>query len=139
MYRFVREMIHFRKQHPVLRKSSFFTGMCNGEDAVPDITWHGPGSGSPDWSENSHCIACCINGSSTDNGDRDSDLFMAFNASLYNKKFTIPPAPSEKPWRLKIDTARPSPEDILPDDIAAILEGTTYLVRRFSSVVLISG
>ncbi|HQO01966.1 MAG TPA: glycogen debranching protein GlgX [Spirochaetota bacterium] len=139
VYRFVREMIGFRKEHPVLRKSSFFTGMQKEGEFSPDITWHGPGSGGPDWSESSHCIACCINGSSTDNGTRDVDLFMVFNASLYNKTFVLPPAPSGKPWRLKIDTSRRSPDDFLAPDREISPDGNTVRVQRFSSVVLISG
>jgi len=138
IFLFCKGMIRFRGEHPILRKNSFFSGETAQGFSAPDISWHGPQPFQPDWSDGSNTVACLINGAyaSLENGDRDSDLYCVFNASLYGLLFTPPESPSGKPWRLAVDTSKSSPHDI-PASRPPLLE-RHYYVRRVSTVVLIA-
>ncbi len=141
LFRFMRRLIEFRREHVILRKSTFFTGTAGNGFLHPDITWHGPYAYSPDWSPASHVIACLINGEYAllENASRDADLYFIFNASHYSRYFEIPPSPSERPWKRKIDTHLESPDDFLEKGAETPVTENRYYVHRLSTVVLIAG
>ncbi len=120
-FRFVRQMIAFRKRHPSLARSRFWR---------EDVRWFGP-RGVVDLSQSSHEIALCLRGSS----QRDDDLYIMVNGGPDDACFVIQDV-EERPWRLAVDTASASPEDI---DIAAAvaLPHASYVVRTRSVVVLV--
>ena len=105
LFRFTREMIRFRKEHPVLRKGSFFTGEAHGGKAHPDISWHGFRAGEPDWEPDSHSIAMLICGEyaeSTD-GKADNDLYIIFHSAQDQPEIRDSPRPVRRAhgkWRL---------------------------------------
>ncbi|MFH0977249.1 MAG: glycogen debranching protein GlgX [Spirochaetota bacterium] len=140
IFRFTSEIIKFRKQHPILRKDSFFTGIAINEDSMPDITWHGYIKNKPDWNIDSHCIACLLNGeyAKQNNLSKDNDIYIAFNASKEAICFEIPDSPSNTEWLLAIDTSKPSPYDILCNGREIQLNNDRYLVESLSTIVLIS-
>ncbi len=140
MIRFVKSLIHFRQRHPVFRKEYFFTGKICEENGVPDITWHGCRLDEPDWSGESHFLALLINGSSLcHNGtmkQSDSDIFIALNASLEEKKIEIPSSPSGKNWRLVIRTDNEAPDDIYSPESSPEVMEDTLTIERASALVL---
>jgi glycogen operon protein len=133
-------MIAFRKKHPLLRKSTFFRGTAAFGIVRPDLSWHGIDPDHPDWAHNSHSIACLLTGAYgvPEIGKEDTDIYLAFNASLYSLTFRLPPAPSGLQWRLVVDTSLPTPYDIVCERDAKPLSGLAYRVQRLSMVVLIS-
>jgi glycogen operon protein len=69
----------------------------------------------------------------------DRDIYMAMNAYVRPLEFCIPAAPSGRPWRRKVDTALPSPQDIAEDDHGPrvpVLE--RYRVEAHSCIILVS-
>jgi glycogen operon protein len=53
--------------------------------------------------------------------------------------FSIPPGPQGRRWRRVVDTAKPSPDDVVADEQGPVIAvGATYAVAPFSLVVLIS-
>lgn len=101
IYRFTREMIAFRQEHPVLSTERFYT------DA--EIQWFGPQGSSPTWSDPSaNQLACLI---------READeraLYLMFNPGADAVDFRLPPAPSGAGWHLAVDTSLDAPRDLLP-------------------------
>ena len=113
--RFVRMMIALRKAHPVLRRRTFFTGERGG--LPPEIVWHGIEPAKPDFSHDSRSLAWALDGRRSDRPNLvDRDIYVAMNAWSEPLGFKIPAAPSGRPWRRVVDTALPSPEDIVADD-----------------------
>ncbi len=114
LVRFTREMIRFRKAHPLLRRGEFFTGTTHGGIEGPDLTWYGPDRGAPLWGADCHSVAMLINGryAGLSNGRNDDDIFCIFNASWKAETFSLPDAPSGGQWRRVVDTSRESPGDI---------------------------
>jgi glycogen operon protein len=69
----------------------------------------------------------------------DNDFFIMFNAGLDPQIFAVAEAPGRKIWYRAVDTALPSPEDILPPGTEKIVSpGDRYTVKARSAVILIS-
>jgi isoamylase len=136
--RFVRLMIALRKAHPVLRRRTFFTGERGG--LPPEIVWHGIEPAKPDFSYESRALAWALDGRRSDRPNFvDRDIYVAVNAWSDALRFNIPAAPTGRPWRRAVDTALPSPEDIMGDE-----EGPgvpvlhVYPVQAHSMIILVS-
>jgi isoamylase len=120
-WRFVQQMIAFRKGHPTIARSRFWR---------EDIHWFGP-AGVVDFSR--PWIAWRLRGAARG----DADLYVMVNASPEPVSFVLQDT-GIAPWRIAIDTSRPPPEDI---DLAAtrVLERPSYTVAAHSVVVLVRG
>jgi glycogen operon protein len=138
--RFVREMIALRKRHPALRRCAFFRGTGPHGNQPADIVWHGLEPERPDFSSRTRTLAFAINGRQlVPPGIVDSDFYVAFNAWREALPFRIPASPSGRTWRRIVDTALPSPMDIVAfEEATRVPAGTVYSVAPFSLVVLIS-
>jgi glycogen operon protein len=117
-WRFVQQMIAFRKQHPSLARSRFWR---------EDVRWFGPRGvvdlGRPE-------LAVFLRGGSQD----DCDLYLMINGGTEPVSFVLQEAGAR--WRQVIDTARPSPGDI---DLAGARElaRPSCVVEGQSVVVLV--
>jgi isoamylase len=141
-HRFVTMLIALRKRHPALRRRQFFRGRGLDNNLPPDIIWHGVVPELPDFSPFSRTLAFALDGSQIDRGTEhppDRDFYVVCNAWINAVEFRIPRSPCGRPWRRAIDTALPSPMDILdPDDGPVIADGSLYPVTAHSMLVLIS-
>ena len=126
LFSFVREMIAFRKRHPVLRADAFYTDQ--------DLEWFGPEGQPPDWNGPTRALGCLVHAC---DGSRAGALFLLFNASESPVEFQLPAAPAG-PWRASIDTGNPSPNDIVPfeDGPLALDRGRYRLISRSVAVLL---
>jgi glycogen operon protein len=136
--RFVRELIALRKRHPALRRRSFFHGSGLHGDQEPDVIWHGVEPNCPDFSPHSRTLAFALNGARTER-EPDCDSYIACNGWSGPLRFRIPRSPSGRPWRRLVDTARPSPQDIIAEEEAErVAVDTSYEVAPFALVLLVS-
>ena len=136
--RFVREMIALRKNHPALRRGTFFHGAGPNGDHKPDIIWHGLKPGQPDFSATGRTLAFALDGSQTGR-EPDNDFYVACNARSEPVPFRIPRSPSGRPWRRIVDTALKSPSDIVAaGDGPRVAASSACRVAPFATVVLIS-
>jgi isoamylase len=132
LFRFFKRMIAFRKSHPILHRSRFFTGQLN-ERGVPDIAWHGCRLNSPGWNDaNSSVLSYTLGGF-----DGDPDIHVILNMDWQNLDFDIP-AIGERKWFRTVDTSLPSPVDIAEPGQEVEISGSTYHANGRSVVVLIS-
>ena len=99
LVRFVRELIAFRRRHPVLRADAFYT--------APEVRWFGEHGAPAAWRADDRSLACLIHAA----GDGQA-LFMAFNAGIGPASFVLPRPPIGGGWRLAIDTAAAAPDDV---------------------------
>ncbi|MFI5456077.1 MAG: glycogen debranching protein [Isosphaerales bacterium] len=136
--RFVRQMIALRLRHSALRRRTFFDGGAGGRP--PDITWHGVEPCRPDFSWESHSLAFALDGRRVDRPDVvDRDIYIALNALWEPLAFQVPASPTGRPWRRAVDTAQPSPEDIVGlDEGPAVPVLHTYRVEARSLIILVS-
>ena len=138
VYRFTREVIAFRKRHPIFYRPHFFQG---GRGTSIDIQWFSPTCSEPDWGPDSRTLMCLIDGHAELIGENrsDDDALLMFNAGFEAIPFRLPAAPYGKTWLRIIDTAQAPPNDIQPETEAKPLQNQqTYYVQAQSMVVLLS-
>jgi glycogen operon protein len=141
MVRFTKELIAFRKRHPALRRTHFFSGQDIDHDGIADISWYTAAAHEPDWRDDSTSLACLIDGSYPEtSGDvTDNDLYLMFNGSERACNFVLPKLPSGKTWWRALDTALTAPRDIVPDGKEhPVKPNRPYRVAPRSVVVLLS-
>jgi len=131
LHRFVRELIAYRRRRDVvINKRSLSL-----HDLVQrhQVSWHGVELHQPDWSESSRSFAVTI--TSIDHQFRWHAMVNAWWQPL---RFHLPPADgSEACWCRWIDTARPSPDDILAWPDLSAWEDDHCSVEPRSVVVLV--
>jgi len=114
---FTRELIFFRRQHPVLRRRKWFQGRAIHGSGVSDIGWfNSNGSGMTDeqWQTGYiKSLAVLLNGdeipSPGPQGERLSDdtFLVFFNAHYETIEFTLPDFLQQRQWAVVIDTKEP--------------------------------
>jgi glycogen operon protein len=111
----------------------YFTGRVN-ERGLPDVAWHGTQLNKPGWNDpNARCLAYTRGGFG-----RQPDLHVVLNMYWDALDFEVPIVPGRR-WRRLVDTARPSPEDIVEDVRQAPIEGDRVRVEGRSVLILLSG
>jgi glycogen operon protein len=141
LYRFVKEMIAFRKRHPGFMRPEFFTGRGGNYNATPDISWYDESGGSPDWDDVGYFLALRLLGSRAETlADRDdNDFYIMLNADTDTQAFILAEPPAKKEWFRAVDTGLSSPNDILLPGQEKILPlQHIYPVKARSIVILIS-
>jgi len=94
--------------------------------------WHGVTLFEPDWSHSSHSLAL-----SAELFKERREFHMIVNSWWQPLDFELPPVLSRFPWRRWIDTAQPSPLDIVDWRAASPIDGAHYHAAPRSVVVLI--
>ena len=141
LYRFVKEMIAFRRRHPGLMRPEFYTGRDGNYNAIPDISWYNEKGENPKWENPGPCLSLRMDGSQAEIlADKDdNDFFIMFNSSPEPVNFVIAEAPRNRGWFRAVDTSLKSPADILlPGKEEALTLSARYRVKSLSMVILIS-
>ena len=138
IYEFTRQMIEFRKNHPILRSMRFYSGEKKKGFTTGDILWMTPENKKPDWSDEDLCIAALINGAYAEELFLlpDSDFYMMFNPSGTGRKFRIPETPSGRKWKVSINTNGISGEDIFLQGKEPLLSGNEAEAAPHSLIIL---
>jgi len=141
LFRFVKEIIAFRRRHPGFMRPEFYTGRDGKYNAIPDISWFDEKGNTPNWDGIGPCLAFRMDGSHADIlADRDdNDFFIMFNGSERALTFKVCEPMAGKKWVRAVDTGLPSPDDILQSGEEQILANPyAYPVKEKSMVILIS-
>ena len=157
-FRFVRLLIHFRRNHPVLRRGRFFRGKLpdpsSGGDGpkallpaalaqsdlshLSDIHWHGLKPFKPVFECRTLVIALDGRFHGRDL-PADCDLCLIVHGEDFAAELTIPPSPSRRAWRDLMDTARTSPDDFRDEETAPDIEvGSVVTLAPHSFRLLVS-
>jgi glycogen operon protein len=138
LFRFIKACISLRRKYPVFRRTTFFAPPT-GDGSIPDsdISWQSLYPGEQDWSADCRTIGFLLYGSHTPERP-EADFFIMVNGYLSDwASFTLPDPPENRHWRLIVDTAVPSPDDIVPVEIASGIAGGSQLaVAPMGLVVL---
>lgn len=135
LLRFTREMIQFKRRHPVLNLKIYPATSHIVDDWVfLSVHWHGVRLDQPDWSHFSHSIALTLNGSPYN----DDDLHIIFNAYWEDLEFELPPRPADRPWLCAVNTALPAPHDIAEPGHETPVTTPTIIARARSVIVLLA-
>jgi len=138
IFDFTKKMIEFRKKHPILRSTVFFSGIKGDNYTTEDITWHGTEILKPEWDNEEPVIAALINGQYSEESSYtgDSDFYMIFNSSDEDLAFSIPESPSGKKWKISINTEGKQGEDIFISGNESHLTAGSIIAVKKSLIVL---
>ncbi|MGK7922269.1 MAG: glycogen debranching protein GlgX [Trichodesmium sp.] len=114
---FTKQLIYFRRQHPIFHRRKWFQGRAIHGSRVNDIGWYNPDGGEmteEQWNiDFAKAIGIFLNGEEiTTTGDRgerivDDSFLVLFNAHYELLEFTIPPGLQKRNWQVIIDTTQP--------------------------------
>jgi glycogen operon protein len=114
---FARQLISFRRRHPVFRRRKWFQGRAIHGTTVNDIGWFNPDGGQmteEQWNDGfAKAIAIFLNGQEIsepgERGERimDESFLLFFNAHYELIEFTIPSGLQHWQWQTIIDTTQP--------------------------------
>ena len=109
IFSFWKNMIAFRKQHPVLR--------ANAEAArcgLPETSFHGEKQWYMDTDYDSHYLGIMYAGRA-ENNRNDEVIYLAINTGWENKTIELPSLPNGEYWYEVINTDNPLGEEFSPD------------------------
>jgi glycogen operon protein len=117
----VRRMLQFRKEHPVLWRRKFFQGRPVRGTGTRDIVWYdeqGQEMSDDAWQDPiRRCIAFQLAGAAADVVDQygrqllDDTLYVILNAAPEAIDWRLPPLPGNGRWFLGFDTAHPDEQE----------------------------
>jgi glycogen operon protein len=131
VHRFVKALIAFRQRRDIVLGENRLS--LNQLLSRARIDWHGVALGEPDWSDHSHSLAFTLRTMGS-----TFHLHVMCNAYWEPLTFALPPVEpgSVHRWRRCIDTALPTPDDIVVWTKAADVTGSEYAVQPRSVVLL---
>ncbi|WP_417724123.1 glycogen debranching protein GlgX [Salipiger sp.] len=121
---FVKMLIAFRKEHPILRQKRFLHSLPRKVDGVTDLFWWRPDGqemARADWT-NGHLHTLCAEFRMASGtplySQREEALYLAFNAGEA-VTLTLPPRKAGFRWVCHLDTSRP---DLAPEPVGDSFE-----------------
>jgi glycogen operon protein len=110
LLQFVRRVISFRQDHPVLRGMHHPSSVDPLECLHPEVSWHGVRAWEPDWSSTGRVLGVMWCGHHIDNGSPDY-VYLAANSHWEGHEVELPTLEEGWSWRLFADTSKSSPFD----------------------------
>jgi len=140
LLRFVRNMIAFRRAHPVLCSSTHFQNRDYVGSGLADITWHGVQKWNADWSNDSRVLAFMLDGNHAKGGAaKDNTIYVAINSYWEGLSFSLPEPPRGGKWHVFANTGLASPNDICQPGMEIPLKNQNdFLVGPRSAVILVA-
>jgi len=110
----VQRLTEIRRQHPVLRRRSFFQGRSIVGPDIKDILWLNPDGremSDAEWGQSFvRCLGMCLAGKALEEQDErgrpvvDDDLLILINAHHEAIPFSLPSLDGSNGWRAVLDT-----------------------------------
>lgn len=97
LHDFVKELIAFRKKHPVFWPEKEMTGMTYSKKGVPDVSYHGENAWRVPLEVSSRQLGVYYSGTDR-TGEGDEDCFVAYNMHWLEHTFALPALPKGKKW-----------------------------------------
>ena len=136
----VRKLVRFRMEQPVLRRRRFFQGRTLRGSDVKDVTWFTPGGHEmtdKDWSDSFvRTLGMRLAGNAIQETDEHGErvigdtILVLFNGKEEPVSFMLPPPNDDQVWSVVFDTARPT------NDLSDVPHSRIYPLDGRSVVVL---
>jgi glycogen operon protein len=140
---FVEFLARLRREHPLLRRRSFFQGRRIIGPEIKDIVWLTPDGremSNEEWGQSfARCLGVLLAGQAIDEQDErgrrvvDDDLLVLMNAHHEEVPFTLPRIENTAPWVPVLDT-RLTAEPVAEDRLGA---GAVYPLQGRSLALLV--
>ena len=139
LFRFLRNLIAFRKAHPALRRRAYFQHRDVVGSGYPDVSFHGTTLCQPDWSWESRQLGVLLCGEHVANdGEADDMIYIMMNAHWETAWFQLPALARNQQWRVAFNTMLSPPEDShAPGDEPALSVQDEIMLGARTVVILV--
>jgi isoamylase len=124
-FRFYRNLIAFRKAHPVLRRGHFLS------DA--DVCWHGTNGQKTIWDKDTQFLAFTLI-----DAEKNEVIYCAFNAQNSSLSIEFPPPHKGSSWHWVVNTANTPPDDYYEEGQRPLVNSGTFVMLGYSAIVFLS-
>lgn len=133
---FVKQMIRFRKEHPILHSPRELRLMDYKGVGCPDLSYHSQRAWFSQMENTCRFIGVMYCGSYAEkkNGETDDYLYVGFNMHWNPHELALPSLPGKCIWHKVADTSR---ETCFPDSDAEEITGKSFVVAPRSIVILV--
>jgi len=117
LVRFCRALVAFRKRQPTVRRASFLAGMPVSPGSLADVSWFNAEGRPMTWSHGERSLQCLFGAWPMTGASSLSarHVLVMLHADWAPREFTLPAAGHPIHWRLFVNTAAESPDDVYPD------------------------
>jgi glycogen operon protein len=139
LFRYFKNLIAFRKMHPVLRNTTHFRHQDYVGSGYPDISFHGTSAWQPDWSSESRILAYMLDGKHARGGEAyDDTIYVAMNMHWEAHGFELPKLMPGMTWHVFANSGASSPEDIWePGKEPVLTEQSWFMLGPRSTAILV--
>lgn len=136
LFLFVKELIQFRKDHPVLHNVRELSGIDFLSCGCPDISFHGSRAWYPEDSNTSRSLGILLCGAfaMVDKVKSDDSCYIAINAHWEEHEFALPSIQKNSEWRLAFTTSMEKEINLVEQCASVVLPKRTIAVFLVSTV-----
>lgn len=133
---FLKELIKFRKDHPILRMDNQMKMVDSLSCGYPDMSFHQEDAFRPSFDTYKKHIAVMLCGkySKDIEGNCDDDIYIAFNMHWDMHDFALPKLPKDKIWEVAVFTGDDKEKEAM---ITNLKESDDYLRVPYRSVCIL--
>ena len=134
-WEFTKELIAFRRAHPVFRQPSEPQCCDYLATGMPDLSIHGVHPWLPQYENFRRQLGVLYNGAYgvRESGEKDASFYVMFNFHNAAHTFDLPKAPGGGRWHVRLDTDR---RGFLPEGAEEAVEGKALELAPRSIVIL---
>ncbi len=131
-FEFVKAMIQFRKQHPMLHRPEELTMTDRFGFGCPDLSYHGEEAWKVDLSNYNRHIAMmyCGRYARIDHRTEDDMIYLAYNMHWESHRFALPSLPGGYAWEIVVDTDSPAGESGIVNKVEVKPRSVKILLGR---------
>ncbi len=137
---FVKDLIAFRKEHPILHNQSELRVMDYISCGYPDLSYHGDAAWYPKFDDHIRHIGIMLCGKyARINRKKEDDFFyIAYNMHWNIHEFGLPKLPKDMKWYIKINSSD-GEKSFMPDGEETILSNQEKLSVSERTIIVLIG
>lgn len=138
---FVRDLIQFRKDHPILHKASELRATDYKSFGWPELSYHSERA----WYANTESgsrhagILYCGHYAEKEDGTNDDFIYVIYNMHWDKREFALPDLPEGMKWYLAVDSGKKSEEAICPAGKEKLIYEKKSLTANERTVLVLIG
>ncbi len=131
-FQFVKELIQFRKEHPVLHKEEMLTMTDRFGFGYPDLSYHGKEAWKAELANYNRHLAMLYCGKYGKKKDKTDDdfIYLAYNMYWEAIDFALPTLPADYEWICAIDTQQESIEKYFTTKVTVAQRSVMVLLGK---------
>ena len=141
MHDYVKEIISFRRRHPIFAQEKGLKMQDYLSCGTPDVSYHGKRAWYGDFENFSRCIGVMYAGDYAKNaeGENEPYFYVAYNLHWVEHDFALPPLSGGAVWKVVIDTGVEGLGGIYPEGEEKDIESQRSIVVPGRTIMVLEG